>query len=248
VAKDAAGLSAAILGAVARGDETAIKIGGASAEQRLRAAFGALNARVADVSLFAGDAVDRPALASADALLADIGALYAASASAVDFDAALDSYFNDPAGGFAQSIYLGGAGDALHADLGEGESVATSARADEPAIKGILRAFAAVAVAASAPAGAMRDEALEGASGEMRAGADGVAAIAARIGIAEERIELRGRRLDAEETALTEAYNGLTARDPYEAASHLQQIEAALEASYTIAARLSQLTLTRFIS
>jgi flagellar hook-associated protein 3 FlgL len=248
VAKDAAGLSAEILGAVARGDEIAIKIGGASAEQRLRAAFGALNARVADVSLFAGDAVDRPALASADTLLADVGALYAASATAADFEAALDVYFNDPAGGFSQSVYLGGAGDAPRADLGEGESVATAARADEPAIKDVLRALAATAVAAAAPPGAMRDEVLGGASGKMLAGADGVAAIAARIGIAEERMEAREQRLDFENTVLTEAYNGLTARDTYEAASRLQQIEVALEASYTITARLSQLTLSRFIS
>jgi flagellar hook-associated protein 3 FlgL len=246
--RDSGGLSADLQSAVARGDETAIAVGAEIAENQLRGAVSVLNARIGDASLFAGDAVDGPALASADALLADIQALYVGSASGAAFDAALDFYFNDPAGGFNQSIYQGGSGSAPRADIGDGERLSVSARADEQPIRDLLRGLAAAAVSGSAPAGAMRDETLNAAASTMRAGADGVATIAARIGVAEERLELRAQRLDAEEISLSEAYNDMTARDPYEAASRLQQIEAALEASYTVTARLSQLTLTRFLT
>ncbi|MEQ1930875.1 MAG: flagellin [Parvularculaceae bacterium] len=245
---DAAPLSANIQSAVARGDETAMAIFGESAEARLRGAVGALNARVGDATLFSGDGVDGPALASADALLADIEALYAGSATAADFEMALDFYFNDPAGGFNQSIYLGGSGSAPRADLGDGEMVKPSARADEQPIRDLLRGLAAAAAAGSAAPGAMRDEAFRSAATSMRSGADGIAVVSARIGVAEERIEIRTQRLDAEEAALTRVYNGMMARDPYEAASRLQQIEAALEASYAVTARLTQLTLTRFLA
>lgn len=248
ISRDASSLNADIAGAVARGDEMAIRLAGDMAESRLRAAVTALNGRVGEAALFSGDRVDRPAIAGADALLSDVSALFSASATAADFETALDFYFKDPAGGFQTSIYQGGAGDAPRADLGDGDIVSASARADEAAIKDLLRGLASAAVAGNAPSSAMRDEALSAAASRLRLGSDGVAEIAARIGVAEERFENRAQRLDAEETALSLAYNSLTARDPYEAASELKQIEAALEASYTITARLSNLTLTRFLA
>ncbi|MEZ5917891.1 MAG: hypothetical protein R3C40_10095 [Parvularculaceae bacterium] len=52
-------------------------------------------------------------------------------------------------------------------------------------------------------------------------------------------------RHDAEEPAL--AYNALTARDLYEAASFLQSLEAQIDAAYVLTSRLSQLTLTNYL-
>jgi flagellar hook-associated protein 3 FlgL len=54
-------------------------------------------------------------------------------------------------------------------------------------------------------------------------------------------------RLDAEYTALGETYNERTARDPYEAATLLQQLESQLQASYLLTARISRLTLANYI-
>ena len=46
---------------------------------------------------------------------------------------------------------------------------------------------------------------------------------------------------------LTQSFNQMTARDQYEAASELKQLETSLEASYTLTARLANLSLLNFM-
>ena len=53
--------------------------------------------------------------------------------------------------------------------------------------------------------------------------------------------------LNLEETTLTSFFNQMTARDQYEAASELTQLQTSLEASYTLTARLSNLSLLNYM-
>ena len=46
---------------------------------------------------------------------------------------------------------------------------------------------------------------------------------------------------------MTEAFNQMTARDEYEAATELESLQTMLEASYLITARLSKLSLTNYL-
>ena len=69
----------------------------------------------------------------------------------------------------------------------------------------------------------------------------------ASLGLTQSQISRAQDTLDTEETVLTNALNTLTARDQYEAASELEQLEASLEASYLLTSRLANLTLLNYL-
>lgn len=235
------------LAANARGDNAALATAAVEARAKLADAVGSLNTRFAGQALFAGDATDQDALVGAGKLLADVSALYAAAPDAAAFNAALDAYFDDPAGGFQTEVYAGGAGSAPSVELAPGERVAVNARADERPIRDLVRGLSIIAVAGAAPASGLREGALFAASSATLDGVDGLIARRAEIGVAEQRIAQTLSLLEAEEATLTEAYNAKTARDPFEAAVRLQALETQLGAALTLTARISQLTLTNFL-
>ncbi|MCA8889321.1 MAG: hypothetical protein KDA46_10855 [Parvularculaceae bacterium] len=241
------GLGADMSAALARHDEAAIATNAVVARSDLETAFSRLNVRVEGLSVFAGDAADGPALGNVVMLVADIAALYGAASSPAQFETDLDFYFNDPAGGFATNIYLGGAGALSGIEIDNGEVIVGAAKADEQPVKDLLRGLAVASVAGSAPATAMRDSVLAAASKRLFEASDSLVEVQTRIGLEQQRAGKASDRHDAEEPALTAAYNALTARDPYEAASFLQSLEAQIDAAYVLTSRLSQLTLTNYL-
>lgn len=247
VSAGASGLNASLLAALGRGDQQTIANSAVEARSQLGAAFAQLNVRVEGRSLFAGDAGDRPALASADILLSDIATLFAAAADAAQFEADLDVYFNDPAGGFRTVVYQGGAGDAASLEIAPGETVIATARADEQGVKDMIRGLSAIAVAATAGPSSKRDQSLAFAGATLLKGDSGVLDLRTRIGLEEARAEDARMRIESEEVALTAAYNAMTSRDPFEAASRLQALESQIEASFVLTSRLSRLSLTNFL-
>ncbi len=240
-------LGANLLDAVNRRDENAINISGTQARLQLDAAVTALNQRYEGRALFSGDAVQTNPLADAETLLTDIRAIFAGAADAAQLEADLDAYFNAPGGGFETNIYQGGAGLAARTEVSNGELVNYSAKADEQPVRDLLRNLSTLIVAEEETTFTDRDAALSmAATGLIEAGND-IAEVRSRIGAAEERMVLAQARLDAEYTALGETYNERTARDPYEAATLLQQLESQLQASYLLTARISRLTLANYI-
>ncbi|MFZ5618166.1 MAG: flagellin [Pseudomonadota bacterium] len=247
ISSGGAALNADLAAALGRGDETAIAVASVTARDALAAAFSRLNVRVEGLSLFAGDAADQNALGSVDTLIADISGLYAGAANPAQLAADLDIYFNDPAGGFRTAIYLGGAGTLASIEITRGETVAATVRADEQGVKDLLRGLVVIAVAGADAPSVNRDAALTDAGTSLLDGSGGILDIRTRIGVEEQRIAAAQGRLDAEEPVLTEAYNAITSRDPYEAASRLQGLEAQIEASYVLASRLSNLSLANYL-
>lgn len=235
------------LAANGRGDNAALSTSAREARSRIEAAFSSLNAKVAGQFVFSGDATDRAALGGADQLLADVEAIYAGAASAADLDAALDFYFNDAVGGFQTAIYQGGAGGAPTIEFDGNDRGAFTVRADDPAIRDVLRGLAVIAVAGAAAPSALRDGALSSAGAAALGGSDGLIALRTEIGVEERRAAEAAAGLEDEEAALTEAYNAATARDPLDAATRLQALEAQLNASLLATSRLSQLTLANFL-
>lgn len=242
-----AALAVSFQSALGFGDENTIAVNGAAARIALDGAVAAFNTRFEDRALFSGDAVDRLPFGNAGALLDDVRALYASSADAAAFDAALDAYFDDPAGGFATTFYQGGDGEAARVEIADGELIEVSVRGDEPAIRNLLRGLASLAVAAESAPSDLRDGAIASGAATLLSASDNVAALRADLGAAEQRAAAREASLDAEEAALLAVYNDRTARDPFEAAAELRQIEAQLEASYVMTARISQLSLVNYI-
>ena len=247
VASGAQALDAELLAAIGRGDERTIANLGGQAKSALERAFAQLNVRAEGRSVFAGDAVDQPALSDPQILLADVAQIYANASDASQLQSDLDAYFNDPAGGFETTIYAGGAGAPSRLSISDDDQVSGAVKANDQPFKDVLRGLAVIAAAASAPRSDYRDSALAAAGAGAVSGSTALADLGARIGVEQQRVAAASDSLDIEETALTNAYNARTSVDPYEAASRLQGLENQLQASYLLAARLSQLTLTNFL-
>ena len=220
------------------------------ADTALRSTFSLLRVKSGDRSLFSGNATDQQPLADVDTLLADIRTIISAGPDNAAIQTALDTYFNDPAGGFQTNIYRGGDGNAPPVSLSGGVKADFTVRADDPAIKNLIRGLAVVAAADSAPFIRTSNdyEALfRSGTSSIATGETGVIELEANLGIALGSIT-RAEDLQAfEKITLTAAYNDATARDQFEAASQLKLLETQLEASYVLTARLSDLTLVNFV-
>ena len=247
VSGGASQLNAELLAALGRGDEPAIGVSSTKARAELETVFARMNVRVEGLSVFAGDRADQNSLSNFDQFISDVASLYAGATSAAQLESDLDFYFNDATGGFLTSIFTGGAGELNSIEIANGEQALATTKADDPAIKDLLRGLAVMAVSGNSVRSAYRDAALTNAGASVLNGSDGITEIRTRIGIDEKRASDAQARVEQEETTLVAAYNALTAVDPYEAASRLQALESQLEASYVLTSRLSRLSLTNFL-
>lgn len=234
------------LSAIGRGDTGTLSIQATDARSALSSIFAGLNSSFGGRALFGGDETNRPPLTSPEQLISDVETIIAGATDAADAEAQLDTYFNDPAGGFATNIYQGGAGRAPLVEIAPGIRVDTSARADDQPIKDMIRGLVSIATSPSATF-ADRNAFIE-TSANRTLGADVlVTEQRAGIGANEARIVAARERYDSEETILVSLYNDKTARDPYEAASELRLLETQLEAAYLLTSRLARLSLSNYL-
>ena len=210
------------------------------AKAALTDVFSSLNVRFGERYLFAGDATATQPLPSPEDLLADMRALAGAAANPADFAAALDTYFNTPGGGWQQTIYQG------TADTSDPDAVTGA----DPALVELISGLAILAISdpADSPALIAQNPGItELAAGRMTSGLTALTNVRADRGVIQEQLQIQKESLDVEETIFTNAFNALTARDQYEAASALKQLETTLEASYLLTSRLSSLSLLNFL-
>lgn len=206
-----------------------------------------LNARFGDRSLFAGEATASPAIGSFDTLMSALEGAVAGLTSAADVAQALDDWFAAP-DGFG-TFYQGGAPlSAL--PIAEGETVAITVTAADPALRDTLKSLAMASLISrgsfEATPGLAHDIARR--AGEaLLTGETDRSYLAAGLGAAEARIAEATTRNSAETTALQIARAGLVAVDPYDTATRLQDSEAQLQMVFTLTARLSRLNLTDYL-
>ena len=251
IGDDASGIGADLSGAIGLSDEAGIGIAGERSRAALNEAFVLLNQRYEGRSLFAGDRTDARALSDADRLFNEVASIIAAAPDAASAQAALDNYFEDPSGGFLTDIYIGGSSDGPRAAIGgpnDSQALVTyTVRADEPNIRLLLRSYAEAAALSSEPPSGKRDILLATTATRLNEASNGVVGVAARVGIAEERLATQIESLEGEAAVLQESFNAQTARDPFEVASALQQIEAQLLASFELTSRIQRLSLVNFL-
>jgi flagellar hook-associated protein 3 FlgL len=204
----------------------------------------ALNARLGEGALFAGTATEGPALAGADAMLAALRAATAGQTTAAGVAGVLDAWFDDPAGGFAMAGYRG-APASLSRGLDDGEAVALP-RADDPALRGLLKSAALGALAADLP-GAEGRALLTRARDGLLAAADPLTRLRAALGEGEARAEGAAARHAARASAWGVLRQEMTAADPFEAASALEALRTRLETHYEAVRRLSSLSLVNHL-
>lgn len=240
----AASLSRTLVTAGSGAQSDQVDLAARDAAEYLGAAIGVLNARSGDQSVFAGTRTDGAALAGAEALLDMLMPVVAGASNAQQVQAAVQAWFDDPAG-FEAQAYRGGPAQPPVA-VGPGQSAAPGVTATDPALKSLL---AGLATAALMDRGILADAPVERRelaklSGEaLLSNAAGRTMLAARVGITQGRLAQAQARNGAEETALGIARSGLTAADPYATATGLEAARTQLETLYTLTARLSGLSL-----
>lgn len=210
----------------------------------------ALNVKAGNQSLFAGTATDRAALADPTAMLTDIRAAVAGAATVADVKTAVAAWFDQPTGGFATMGYIGDTGPALTRRVDPEETLNISARADAPEIRNLLAAAALAAVADDTGIALLetdRATMLRDAGLRLITGADPLVRMRATLGSTEGRLEELSANRSAQITMLQTARVEMTAADPYDTATRLQQVQQQLETHYTLTARLSRLTLTDYL-
>ena len=146
--------------------------------------------------------------------------------------------------------YQGDTGPALSRRVDTDTSVQLDGRADDPAIKALLKAAATAAMAGDAGlalSDTVKSELLRSAGLQMLSAAQPLVNVQARLGIAEETVETTTVRQAAQKTAYGIMRNDLVSADPYDTAAELQQVQKQLETHYTLTARLSNLSLVEYI-
>jgi flagellar hook-associated protein 3 FlgL len=208
-----------------------------------------MNTRVADRTLFAGAAVDGSALVDSETMLSDLVAAVGTSTTISDIVTTVEAWFEDPNSGFATSGYVGDSGDPQTRILNETASVDLDARADDPAVRDVLKsaALAALADRLSGLSDSDRGELLFESGVQLQSAASGVAQLQSRIGFAEQSVERASVENTAQIAALTIQRNDSVGVDPFEAATALQSLQIQLETHYAITARLSRLSLVEYL-
>lgn len=245
-----ADLSADLLAVPQQGLAVANATASMRAGQVFEASVSALNGRHGNEALFAGTATDQPALAPASTILDAVRLTVAGATDAADLQARLDTFFDSPTGGFATMAYLGDDGPAAVRRIEDGRLVELGPRADDPALRTVLKAAALAAVAgdpALTMSDAERSSALRAAGVALVSGADALTAARGRIGVVQEDVDSTVARQVASLTASTMMRNDLTAADPFETASALQQVETRLATQYAVTARLAGLSLAGYL-
>ncbi|MGR3702303.1 MAG: flagellin [Paracoccaceae bacterium] len=210
----------------------------------------ALNSHSAGRSLFAGNATDRPALATSDTLVSALQGAISGQTTAQGVMDAVNLWFDAPSGGFEAIAYLGSTEGLAPYRLDRNGTVDLNLRADGPVLRATLK-YSALAALASDPSlnlpDAVRSDLLRQAANGLLDTQDGLAGLRADLGFAEARIEEGRVRLSSEKTSLEIARNTLLSVDMYEKASLLETAQSQLESLYAVTVRLSRLSLSEFM-
>ena len=221
----------------------------ASAAAKLDSLVATLNTRLGDESLFAGAAVDQAALISDDAMLADIVAQIGGATDTATILTTVNTWFDDPAGGFATLGYTGDTGEMPERRLDAGTNVSLEARADDPGIREVLKGsiIAALSLELTGLDKTTQTDLLFEGGIMLQSAATDITEIQARIGYAESEVERFSVSQSTEVSALGIARNQMVQADPFETASELQAIQLQLETHYMMTARMSQLSLVEYL-
>jgi flagellar hook-associated protein 3 FlgL len=216
----------------------------------LDAIVSALNTSVSGRPLFSGSDLDSSPLPGSEALMSSVRSALIGATDAAAVRAALDGFFDSPGGGFDAAVYRGGNQDLAAVDLGAGESVRLSLRADDAALRSALKNTVIAALAGDAAITLGRGDRvalMQEAGRALLSDIDAVTGIRSDLGFAEARIDRAVARSSAEQTSLSMMRNEVMSVDLFETASALEQLQLQLETFYTVTARTSRLNLVNFL-
>jgi len=253
ILKPAENLAIDIVTSTNLGDIAATRIHASTSRAAFEDAVGVLNGTVAGQSLYAGTTTDRPALAPAADILAQLDALAAAAPDAAAAVAAIDDYFDGGSGSvpnFFGDGYVGSPDDLNAVEIGEGRRLDYSIRADQAELVAVMRGHAmAAVVAGGAFAGDSANQMalMAEAGSSLLAAKEGVLDLRARVGGSQFAVEQARAERISERDTLGLARAKIVAVDPLEAASAYQQLQVQLESVFTVTSRLANLRFSNFM-
>lgn len=240
--------SVSLLRAADAAQVAAVNSLGTDARQKFETVVSALNTRVGNRTLFAGQATDRPATVDAETILSALDTATVGALTALDVETAVDTWFSDPLG-YAATAYLG-AGPLAPIHIAPGDTTQIGITAMDPVLRDTLKGLAMAALldrGTLSGADAARSDLARRAGESLLRGQTDRAYLAADLGMSEGQIESAKSRNEAESSALQIARAGIVAVDPYETATKLESAQTQLETLYTITARMSRLSLVDFL-
>lgn len=221
-----------------------------TANEALGQIVSALNSQTAGRSLFAGNATDQPAVATAETLITALRTAIAGQTSALDIKAAVDSWFDAPSGGFDAIVYQGSAEGISPYRLGRYGTLELHVRADTEVLRETLKNVA-LSVLASDPnitlPEPVRSDLSRYAATGLLTSQNGLTTLRADLGFAEARIEEARVRLSSERTSFEIARSAILSVDAFETATLLENAQSQLESLYAVTVRLSRLSLAEFM-
>lgn len=230
--------------------DTAITALASNAQSKFESTISTMNTNLAGRSLFAGTAVDHPAMGASDAIVADIKAAVAGLTSIGDVETALDDWFYTPGGGFDTVAYQGDAAHMSPLQLGDNETVSFEFRADAQEMRDILRHTAMAMIAGDETMSLStntRRAMMEAAGSGLLTAQEGLTEVRADLGYVQERVDDTKARYAMSKSGLEMAKNELISVDQYESATRLQNVQHQLESLYTMTVRLSKLSLMDYL-
>ena len=223
---------------------------GGVARAALGGALSALSARMGDVHLFSGAASGAAPLLGMDEMLGALRADIGAQSDPEALRAAVRAWFA-PGGGMDVAFARPGADEPAVVPLAPGETLSIDATAADPAIRGTLAALATAVLAGENQGGAMsreaQREALSAAGTALVSDAFGLTGLRGRLGTAEGQSERALARIRSETSALELARGEALEVDRYETATKFQAAQAGVETLYLVTARLSNLSLAKYL-
>lgn len=244
-------ISSALVRVQESGDPTLVTSAGYDALSRFTSALANLNTQVGGRSIFSGVATDSAAVADVDTVLAAIEAEIALAGAVTADDVALVvSDWFAPGGGYDTIGYVGGAPATAGPQLSDGEVAPSPKTADDDAIRAFLSGLAMSSLLARnvLPGDTIEQGKLARLSGlALVEATDDIVDLQAEIGASEGQLKRAQAEVLAEAESLQLTRTKLIEIDPYETAVELQSAETQLQTLYSITARLSRLSLTRYL-
>lgn len=233
------------------GNSAEVDRNGLEARDMLNDVIDALNVNISGRYLLSGTDSGTKPLIEPDQLLTQLKAVIVGQPTALDMRNAIVAWFDTPrgGGGFIDMAYSGNdAPLSLGFDSGQTGSIGLTA-ADQD-MRNILSAVATAALLSDPSVGtsdSIRAGLLNLSGAAILQSESDLTELRAGVGRLEERLDRDSTQREAEITALEIARSGLIGADPYDSASRLEAVSTQLEILHEVTARLSQLSLAKYL-
>ncbi len=219
---------------------------------QLDSAISALNTTAGGKFIFSGAKMDKPAMISTNDLIGQAQSVIAGAATSADALQRLNDWFDAApgAGGFADTAYQGSTEQVAEFGIDAATTIRFGQTANDGATRKILLGLtigALVAKGAFDGDHAAQVDMMRAGGAAMMEGNSGMVLMRADLGVTEHIIERGSVRLDTMLTSLQIERTNMIQADTYEAGSQLIQTETQLEALFAMTARLSNLSLAKYL-